>query len=331
MRSRPQGVRQGDARVILDLFAGPGGWSEGLRLLGHRDVGVEWDAAACATRAAAGHLTIRASVPDLPCEPFAGKVSGLIASPPCPTFSTAGKGEGRDELPHLLRFAHAAGTGWFDPRVLHDYSDPRTPLVLEPLRWAHFLSPEWIALEQVPPVLPLWEAFAHVWQERGYSAWCGILNAANYGVPSTRERAFLLASRSAAAAPPDPTHSPQPTLFGTTATWVSMQEALDWHGWLDRRNQSNGTPVRLIPTDEPAPTLTGEAGGKSQWLVVEPDGRRHVRLDEELAIQGFRPDYPVAGTRQEQSKQIANAVPPLLAAHVLAVVLGLELPSEEAA
>jgi DNA (cytosine-5)-methyltransferase 1 len=48
--------------VILDLFAGPGGWSEGLRELGLADVGIEIDRWACATRAAAGHATIRADV-----------------------------------------------------------------------------------------------------------------------------------------------------------------------------------------------------------------------------------------------------------------------------
>ena len=29
--------------MILDLFAGAGGWGEGLRLLGCSDVGIEWD------------------------------------------------------------------------------------------------------------------------------------------------------------------------------------------------------------------------------------------------------------------------------------------------
>ena len=33
---------------MVDLFAGPGGWSEGARMLGITDVGIEWDAAACA-------------------------------------------------------------------------------------------------------------------------------------------------------------------------------------------------------------------------------------------------------------------------------------------
>ena len=41
-------------------------------------------------------------------------------------------------------------------------TDPRTLLVLEPLRWALALTPSWLAWEQVPGVLPLWEACAAI-------------------------------------------------------------------------------------------------------------------------------------------------------------------------
>lgn len=44
--------------MILDTFAGPGGWSEGLRSICLSDVGIEWDRDACLTRGAAGHRTI---------------------------------------------------------------------------------------------------------------------------------------------------------------------------------------------------------------------------------------------------------------------------------
>lgn len=41
---------------VVDLFAGPGGWDEGLKLLGHTSViGLEWDKSACETATAAGH------------------------------------------------------------------------------------------------------------------------------------------------------------------------------------------------------------------------------------------------------------------------------------
>ena len=62
-------------------------------------------------------------------------------------------------------------------------------LVAEPARYVHACTPEWVALEQVPAVLPLWKVYAAELRRMGYSAWCGKLNAADYGVPQTRERA----------------------------------------------------------------------------------------------------------------------------------------------
>ena len=38
--------------MIIDLFAGPGGWSTGLNMIGRAEtVGIEWDKAACETAA----------------------------------------------------------------------------------------------------------------------------------------------------------------------------------------------------------------------------------------------------------------------------------------
>ncbi|CAM5668808.1 hypothetical protein STANM337S_07040 [Streptomyces tanashiensis] len=71
--------------LVLDLFAGPGGWSVPLHRFGIRDVGLEWDEWACRTRAAAGLLTIRTDVAAYPVHVFAGRVRGFIASPPAAT------------------------------------------------------------------------------------------------------------------------------------------------------------------------------------------------------------------------------------------------------
>jgi hypothetical protein len=43
--------------LAIGTFAGPGGWAVAARRLGITEVGIELDAAACATRAAAGHRT----------------------------------------------------------------------------------------------------------------------------------------------------------------------------------------------------------------------------------------------------------------------------------
>lgn len=62
-------------------------------------------------------------------------------------------------------------------------------------------------MEEVPDVLPLWRQYAAILRAWGFSMWTGILNAADYGVPQTRKRAILLASRVRTAEPPAPTHA----------------------------------------------------------------------------------------------------------------------------
>lgn len=358
-------------------YAGPGGACEGLRTLGLTPVGIEWDAAACATRAAAGHLTIRADLATYRPHHRPGTVEGYWSSPPCQTFSSAGKGDGRDQLDDLAAVIHAER--WTDA----DLFDPRTRHVIDAARTAVELAPEWVAMEQVPAVLPLWRALAHVLERHGYSTWCGVLCAADYGVPQTRRRAILMASRVGAVSPPVPTHAERPGMFGERP-WVSMADALGWSGWVDRRQ--TGAPI--VPTSRPAPTVTGIAGSKGQWPVKrERSGDRSeetfdasgpaqaltskarswevrhgamsnaavrtidqpaatvlaswdngdtklyppegdpIRLTvrDALILQGFDPNYPVQGSRSKQFEQIGNAVPPPLAAHIVAALTGAQV------
>lgn len=80
--------------AIVDLFAGHG-WDVAARALELPDpLGIEWDDAACATRRAAGMPTLQADIAALDPLDF-GPVDGLIASPPCQSFSGAGKGLGQ--------------------------------------------------------------------------------------------------------------------------------------------------------------------------------------------------------------------------------------------
>jgi len=211
---------------IVDLYAGPGGWSEALRALGRGadELGLEYDDAAVATRTAAGHRTLQADIGDLDHMQFDGEdLEGLIASPPCQGFSTAGAGAARNLIPELLASIHARR--WNDRAD----PDPRVWLIVNLGRWLEELAPRWIALEQVPSVLPIWEAYADLLRTRGYSVWTGILNAANFGVPQTRRRAILIASLDRTVHPPEPTHdrAPVASLFGTTEPWVTMGEALN--------------------------------------------------------------------------------------------------------
>ena len=255
-----------------DLFAGPGGWDIAAVELGLRTVGLEWDPAACRTRGAAGHPTIRCDVAAYPTAPFAG-MPGHISSAPCQPWSRAGKGGGKRDQALVHQAVHDLAHGRDTRETLREAcSDPRSLLAAEPMRWLADLRPEWVAMEEVPDVLPLWRHYAEVLRGWGYSVWVGILNAADYGVPQTRRRAILIASQVRAAAPPAPTHTQHPAgdLFGETLLpWVSMAEALDLAaGWVlhtNRDQRADGTRQTADPAGGPAPTFTVKSGG--QWVL----------------------------------------------------------------
>ena len=262
---------------IIDLFAGPGGWDEGLRMIGRTDVlGIEWDESACLTAEAAGHKRLRADVTALNPRDYIG-AEGLIASPPCQAWSLAGKRGGEEDRAacHELADRMAAGDDSTDWR---EWADDRSPLVCQPVRWARELRPEWIALEEVPAVLGLWEHMARIFRGWGYSVWVGTLLAADYGVPQTRTRAILMASRVRPVTPPEPTHAEHPEgvdLFdgGHRQKWVSMAEALGWgEGCAIRPARGAGMTERHgsrpdHPGDAPAPTVISKA---RSWTWTRP-------------------------------------------------------------
>lgn len=438
-------------QTIIDLFAGPGigGWDEGLRMIGRTDVlGIEWDESACLTAEAAGHKRLRADVAALNPRDYIG-AEGLIASPPCQAWSLAGKRGGEEDRAacHELADRMAAGDDSTDWR---EWTDERSPLVCQPARWARELRPEWIALEEVPAVLGLWEHFARIFRAWGYTVWTGTLLAADYGVPQTRTRAILMASRVRTVTPPEPTHAEHPEgvdLFGGghREKWISMAEALGWaagdmirpargRGMIERHGErpdhpADGPVPTIISksrswerfTDSPAPTIVttrrskdglivgrqlppGEGENVGGWLrgsnqanaairgphepaptmlfghcsndvawypsresakpgqpmsaaerdaawvwVTErpattvvgsfrPDaiagpghhatsrqdapGSIRVTVQEAGVLQSFRPDYPWQGTLTKQYEAVGNAVPPRVAAHVVAAVMG---------
>ncbi|NUS14542.1 MAG: DNA cytosine methyltransferase [Streptomyces sp.] len=297
---------------IVELFAGPGGLAESARQLGHHSIGIEHCPDACSTRAAAGHVTIRGDVRDHAPHMFPS-CTALLGGPPCQTFSAAGTGAGRAQLDLVLDLAKRRAARENITADLAGLTDPRTALVLEPLRWALEAADEHrpyeaIVLEQVPQALPVWEAYAEILRAEGYGFATGVLRAEEYGAPQTRRRYVKGV----------PQHAGDPTLL----PWASMGDVLPHRGEFtvvsnygtggDPKNRGRRTSA------EPAFTVTGKV---SRTRLVDNDGAELPRLTwaEAGALQGFPADYPWTGG--DIGQQIGNAVPVPLGRAILAAAL----------
>lgn len=160
---------------ILELFAGIGACSKALTNLGieHEIVdAVEIDKFAIKSFNAVhgtnfGPQDIKEWDKDIECDI-------IMHGSPCQDFSVAGKGAGGDE---------GSGT--------------RSSLLYETLRIVEKVRPKYVIWENVKNLLSKkhihnWEAYCKRMEEMGYTNYCQVLNAKDYGVPQNRERAFTV-------------------------------------------------------------------------------------------------------------------------------------------
>lgn len=324
---------------IIDLFAGPGGLDVGAAWLGIPATGIELDPSACATRAAAGLDTVSGDVRRYKREDFP-EATVLAGGPPCQTFTVAGNGSGRRALEDVVELISKMAAGEDAAQSLGVFEDERTGLVLEPMRWIlealRADDPfDAIVLEQVPAVLPVWEAYAEVLRKYGYGVDHGVLRTEAFGIPQTRRRAVLVARLDdEEVSLPKPTHqefrrgSPRQAMLGVKP-WVSMKEALTRdHDFTVVSNYGSGGNPRnrgRRESDEPSATVTGKVmRNRLQLATGEWDRLSH---QEAGRLQTFPPDYPWSAG--DIGQQIGNAVPPRLAVHILAAALNLLIDPDD--
>lgn len=170
--------------VILDLFCGAGGFSYGMHQNSNFSTAVAVDFNKYATdtfkrnmpstHVITGDITDAEVKEKIVKQSKAAGVNMIIGGPPCQGFAMKGKKLG--------------------------LQDPRNFLFLEYLNIVKELNPEVFVIENVKRLLTTengWfrDEILHYINELGYCVDYGVLNAYDFGVPQSRERAIFICSR----------------------------------------------------------------------------------------------------------------------------------------
>jgi DNA (cytosine-5)-methyltransferase 1 len=168
---------------VLDLFCGAGGLSAGFAREGFNIVGgVDAEAAFAETfgynhdapfiEADLSDVTGQEILDEIGYDP--GDLDGVIGGPPCQGFSLAG--------------------------AKTDPADERNFLVTNFIKSVYEIRPDWFVMENVPRITTMedgkvLEYLLAQFEKTGYSTEWAVLNAADYGVPQNRKRAFFVGHR----------------------------------------------------------------------------------------------------------------------------------------
>ena len=326
----------------IDLFAGAGGLSIGLRLAGFRTIrAIELDADACKTYSAhAGHpQTSPIPVQDVDFKAFRG-IDVVTGGPPCQPFSSGGKRLGsddsRDMIPEFIRAVAEA--------------KPRTFL-----------------LENVPGLVSAarHEYFSDVRRKLrrlGYEISWSVLNAAHYGVPQKRRRLFVVGLLKGEFVFPAPTHGPScNTPYVPAGKFICRTHVLGDPNpsrvFYAKNPETRPSPFdghvfngggRPIDLGGPCHTILAAAGGNKTHFVDtcgivpeyhkhllkcgrprvgEVEGARRLTVEESALLQTFPRGTEFFGSRSSRYRQVGNAVPPSLAEAVGRMLLRCLQPS----
>ena len=162
----------------------------------------------------------------------------------------------------------------------------------------------------------------------GYNVKYQLLNAADYGVPQLRQRVIIVGVRNDIDFEyifPQKQYNEDGT--DGLKRWVSIKNVLqnlpdpdspnrltnhDYSKYKITVNKYLGH--RLIDGDKPAPTVTARGDERGGVVVLHHyNNQRRMSCRELAIIQSFPLNFTFSGTRSSVYRQIANAVPPLLA------------------
>lgn len=206
-------------------------------------------------------------------------------------------------------------------------------------------QPKFFIAENVKGILSLGhgEAIKQIitdFEEAGYITSVNLVNMADYGVPQTRQRVFIIGQRKDLGDTlrfvfPQPTHSNKD---GSLPQWISIKAAIDHFPDPDVENTvlnhiysaykveyRNFTGHRRTAPDKPSPTILARGNGKGGVCAIPHyNGKRRLTIRESATIQTFPESFHFCGTMNSCYRQIGNAVPVAFAKLLGAELIRLE-------
>lgn len=294
---------------VVDLFAGAGGFSTGATQAGAK---VIW-AANHDPRAVAAHLenhpeTVH-SCQDLQQANWAHVPSHdlLLASPACQGHSRARGRAGREGH----RIDELRSTAW------------------AVVSCAEFHRPKAVIVENVAEFLDwiLYPAWRQAMQVLGYKITENVLNAADFGVPQSRERVFIVASQKKEVhlRSPGLKHAAASSILDwDTGSWSQINKPGRAQATLDRIERTRAVSgdqfmIAYYGNEKAGRDLAkplGTVTTKDRFALVRGDMMRMLTVTEYKRAMGFPEDYRLGDVRKNAIHLLGNAVVPAVAKSV---------------
>ncbi len=261
---------------VYDFFSGCGGASCGFQAAG-------MEVAFALDHDADAKASFKANFPDVHFEPADIRDVSVDA------ISSRKK----TESPHPVLFAGCAPCQPFSRQntARPDIdSDDRVPLLSHFGRLVEEFRPDLVFVENVPGLQSLdgcsepFGSFLHQLDNAGYYPDYRAVRLSHYGVPQSRRRLVLIASRHGAISLPDPTHGPGTPneRFSTVRDWIAHLPAIDAgeaHEHIPDHRAARLSTLNLARIRE-----TPEGGGHRDW----PE---HLRLQCHKRFSGYTDVY----------------------------------------